>query len=347
MNVCVLVPAYNEQAMLDRTLAAAVREVGRENVFLANDASTDITARIGAYWTGEARTYTAPANQGKSRTLKAAIDHFELTSRYDAIFILDADTYLCEGHIARLLPELEAGVAFVVGRIESSYEANFWVRYRAFVMWKYNVIIRTPQAILGIVNVLPGSSVLLSSRAVEAVDWERASRLILDDFSMLCDVQYEGIGKIRYVHDSPAARIDEPKSWAAYKRQTWGRWWPGIWQTMRDRRMLRRTDWFSLANNVQIGEWLFTCFWPVIVLVWCLTFLGTLWAWALPAMVLWGLVQIAFFGALYVARTGRVSTLYLLPAFLVVAQVESVLFAASYVKSAGVGGGAWQSPERR
>jgi len=343
--VCVLVPAYNEESVLDRTLAAAVREVGRENVFVANDASTDITERIARFWAGG--VYTAHHNQGKSKTLKGAIDHFGLSERYEGVFILDADTWLAPGHIAALEPLLAEGVAFVVGRIESEYQRNFWVKYRAYVMWQYNAFIRTPQSVLKIINVLPGSSVLLSSAAVRAVDWERAARLILDDFSMLCDVQYEGIGAIRYVHSSPPARIDEPKSWAAYKRQTWGRWWPGIWQTVADRRMFRKTDWFSLSNNAQLLGWVASGLGPLLALAWCLWFLGSWWFWAVPVYFLGGIVQAGLLGSIYVARTGRLSTIPLLPAFLAVAYVESVMFALSFFKAGRVGGGTWISPERR
>jgi cellulose synthase/poly-beta-1,6-N-acetylglucosamine synthase-like glycosyltransferase len=156
-------------------------------------------------------------------------------------------------------------VAFVIGRIESQEVfLNFWAAYRGFVMWLYNAIIRTPQNVLNVINVLPGSSVLLSSETVKRIDWQRASTLVLDDFSMLCDVWYGGLGKVKYLHDTPPARTAEPLTFGSYFKQTYGRWWPGIWQTMRDRRMFLKTDWFSVTNNLQILNWVWTALapWP-------------------------------------------------------------------------------------
>ncbi len=346
-RAAILVPAYNEEDVLDRTLAAAAREVGAENVYVANDASTDATAAIGEYWcTGN--VYTAPGNAGKSKGLKATIDYFRLTERYDGIFILDADTWLSPGHLAAVEKELTPGTAFVVGRIESDLrDPTFWTRYRGFVMFLYNSIIRTPQNALNIINVLPGSSVLLSSEAVEAVDWERASRLVLDDFSMLCDVKYKGLGKVKYLHDTPPALISEPLTWKAYKKQTYGRWWPGIWQTMRDRRMWWRTDAWSLANNAQILSWVWSAISPLVGLVVLWLLWGTLAVWLVPASLAWNLGQTYVFAILYALRRGRPMTLLLTPLFLAVAYWESVLFTVGWYKSRRLEeGGRWESPER-
>jgi biofilm PGA synthesis N-glycosyltransferase PgaC len=346
-RTAILVPAYNEEDVLDRTLAAAVREAGAENVYVANDASADATARIGEYWCS-GNVYTAPENAGKSKGLKAAIDRFRLTERYEGIFILDSDTWLAPGHLAAVEKELTPGTAFVVGRIESDLrEKTFWTRYRGFVMFFYNSIIRTPQNALNIINVLPGSSVLLSSKAVEAVNWDIASQLVLDDFSMLCDVRYGRVGETKYVHDTPAALISEPLTWNAYKKQTYGRWWPGIWQTMRVRRMWRRTDMWSVANNVQVLSWVWSAITPLVGLVALWLFWGTLAVWLAPTVLAWNLGQTYFFAILYAWRRGRPLTLVLAPLFLAVAYWESVLFTAGWYKSLRLEeGGRWESPMR-
>lgn len=346
-RIAILVPAYNEEEVLDRTLAAAVREVGAENVYVADDCSKDLTAHIGNFWTVD-NVYTAPVNQGKSRTLKGTIDHFDLAARYEGVFILDADTWLSPGHIAALEPELSPGVAFVIGRIESECVfLNFWTAYRAFVMWLYNAIIRTPQNALNVVNVLPGSSVLLNSRTVERVDWRRASTLVLDDFSMLCDVWYEGLGEIKYLHEAPPALIAEPLTFRAYLKQTYGRWWPGIWQTMRDRKMFLKTDWFSITNNLQMLNWVWSAVAPVILLLVYLLLNGTVWVWLVPLIFFWQVAQMYVFAVLYAYRKNRISALVLLPAFVAVAYLEAVLFTLGYFKSFRLeSGGRWESPAR-
>jgi hypothetical protein len=94
-------------------------------VYVTDDCSKDLTAHIGRFWTGSeanSNVYTAPENRGKSRTLKATINHFALTERYGSIFILDADTWLAPGHVAAVEREMKPDMAFVVGRIESRLE---------------------------------------------------------------------------------------------------------------------------------------------------------------------------------------------------------------------------------
>ena len=346
-RVAILVPAFNEEPVLDRTLAAAAREVGPENVYVADDCSSDLTAHIGRFWT-EDNVYTAPVNAGKSRALKQTIDHFRLTARYDGIFLLDADTWLSPGHVDALKDHLTPDVAFVVGRIESDVEGwNFWVYYRAFMMWAYNAFIRTPQNVLNVINVLPGNSTLLSSRAVENIDWERASRLILDDFSMLCDVWYGKLGKIVYIHDTPPAKQIEPLTFRAYRKQTYGRWWPGIWQTMRDRQMFTRTDWFSVTNNLQMLSWIWCAFSPVILILAYYLLQGTVAVWLVPLTIAYRLGETYVLAGLYAWRKVRVSALVLAPLFLAVAYLESVLFTLSYFGSFRLEqGGRWESPAR-
>lgn len=348
LRIAVLVPAYNEEDVLDRTLAAAVREAGSENVYLANDASPDATSRIGEYWC-PGNVYTAPINAGKSKALKATIESFRLAERYDGIFILDADTWLSPGHLAAVGKALTPGTAFVIGRIESdlSHEKTFWTRYRAFVMFLYNGIIRTPQNALNVINVLPGSSCLLSSDAIRAVDWERAAKLVLDDFSMLCDIRYGRLGKVKYLHDVPPAFIAEPLTWKAYKKQTYGRWWPGIWQTMRDRGIWWRTDWWSLTNNVQVLTWVWSAVSPFVTLAALWLLWGTLAVWLIVAALIWNLGQMYLFAVLYAWRRRRPLALVLAPAFMVVAYWESVLFTTGWYNSRRLEeGGRWESPGR-
>lgn len=342
-----LVPAYNEEAVLNWTLSAATREAGAENVYIADDCSKDSTAHIGAFWTN-GNVYTARENQGKALTLKATIDHFALTTRYESIFILDADTWLSPGHLSALEPHLMSDMAFVVGRIESQQEPwNFWAAYRGFVMWLYNAIIRTPQNALNVINVLPGSSVLISSETVSRIDWQRAASLVLDDFSMLCDVWHAGLGKIRYVHDTPSALVAEPLTFRAYLKQTYGRWWPGIWQTIRKRKMFFKTDWFSITNNIQMLNWVWSAVSPVLLIPACVVWSDMNWVWFILMMFAGHMAQMYIFAGIYAYQKRRPWALALLPAFMGMAYLESVLFTLAYFKSHRLKeSGRWESPAR-
>jgi len=65
------------------------------------------------------------------------------------------------------------------------------------------------------------------------------------------------------------------------------------------------------------------------------------------AVVGWQVAKMYVLAGLYVYHKGRSSILVLLPAFMAVAYLESVLFAFGYFKSRKVGrGGRWESPAR-
>jgi cellulose synthase/poly-beta-1,6-N-acetylglucosamine synthase-like glycosyltransferase len=350
-EICVLTPAHNEYDVLDEALASARREVGRKHVYLVDDASTDNTSKIGWYWAGRDHTLTLPTNSGKARAFEAAIKHFDLTNRYRAIFFMDSDTVLGPGHVEAVLQALDAKPqhAFAVGKIESRYvdPKTFWVRYRAYVMWLYNSTIRLPQNTLGVINVLPGSSVLIRSSVVASIDWNRTAGFALDDYHTLVQILLQKLGKGVYAPSSPPALIREPLTTTAYLKQT-RRWWFGIGEIHRREGLWTKFRPWFLFNNAHILSWIWAAISPVLILI-TLLFLHDIW-WAFDIAtvgVLWALAEATILCTIYTLRTGRVSALILLPAFLVVVYLESCFFCLCFFGAVKAKrGGTWASPPR-
>lgn len=348
MNCAILCPAHNEADVLDEALASAVREVGRENVYVVDDASTDNTSSIASYWAGH--VLTLGTNSGKARALGEALRHYNLSSRYDGVFFQDADTTLSPGHVRAVADAVHSkNAAFGVGKIESRYvkPRTFWVRYRAYVMWLYNWTIRLPQNTLGVINVLPGSSVLLTSEATQKIDWSATAQYALDDYHTLVQIKLKKLGGAVYNPAAPPAFIREPLTIDAYLKQT-RRWWYGIGEIHRAEKLWTKTSPWMLFNNAHILSWLWTAIAPLAILITLLFFHDVYWAAGAAAVgALWALAEATILCTIYSLHTGRFSALVLLPAFLVVMYGESVFFCLCFfgvIKARR--GGKWVSPPR-
>ncbi len=95
LSIAVIVPAYNEETMLGRTLAslAAAPWQPRPEVLVVADNCSDATAAVarGAGVTVVERV--DPANRGKSHALEFALDHLrQRPSPPDVVAVVDADT---------------------------------------------------------------------------------------------------------------------------------------------------------------------------------------------------------------------------------------------------------------
>jgi hypothetical protein len=111
--------------------------------------------------------------------------------------------------------------------------------------------------------------------------------------------------------------------------------------------MFTKTDWFSVTNNLQVLSWVWTALEPVTLLLLYWLLKGTVAVYLLLTVVAWHLGQMYVLGGLYAYRKKRPRTLLLLPAFVAVALLESVLFTLGFVKSfTAQQGGRWESPAR-
>lgn len=97
MRIAVIIPAHNEQEVIESTIDALWRaKVQPADVYVVDDASSDKTSAIAAACGVQLLTLTT--NLGKSGALNAVIQHFKLCENYDYIAFLDADTKVREDY---------------------------------------------------------------------------------------------------------------------------------------------------------------------------------------------------------------------------------------------------------
>src|SRR4051812_34742335 len=97
MNLCIVIPAYNEEIGIGKTILSCYRAgMSPVDVYVLDDGSKDRTAKEATYL--KCNVLSLP-NVGKEKCIKNGIAHYKLFDRYEYITILDADSYLDEDYV--------------------------------------------------------------------------------------------------------------------------------------------------------------------------------------------------------------------------------------------------------
>src|ERR1700735_3816721 len=119
INIAVVVPAYNEQAVIGQTIESLLA-AGRlpQNIFVINDCSTDNTVEeIARYGVNALHN---PRNLGKAESLNNVIRELYLLSRFTHISFLDADTCVAKDYFRVISDRLKEDLEWCEKRNKSS-----------------------------------------------------------------------------------------------------------------------------------------------------------------------------------------------------------------------------------
>jgi len=160
-RVAVLIPAYNEEKVIERTVKAALNsDYPNLRVIVIDDGSKDRTLEVAhrAFAKEEAAgrvLILAKANSGKAEALNYGIEHL----RDAEIFVgIDADTVIAHDAIARLVRHfINPKVAAVAGNAKVGNRVNLWTRWQALEYITSQNFERRALNTLGAVSVVPGA----------------------------------------------------------------------------------------------------------------------------------------------------------------------------------------------
>ena len=160
-KVAVLIPAYNEEKVIERTVRAALNSnYPNLRVIVIDDGSKDRTLEVAraAFREEEARgkvLILSKPNAGKAEALNYGIQHIQ-----DAeIFVgIDADTIIANDAIARLAPHfINPKVGAIAGNAKVGNRVNLWTRWQALEYITSQNFERRALDVLGAVSVVPGA----------------------------------------------------------------------------------------------------------------------------------------------------------------------------------------------
>ena len=159
-RIAVLVPAYNEETVIVRTVRSVLRsDYAHLRVIVIDDGSTDTTYEVmrEAYRDeiaeGRVTVLTKP-NAGKAEALNYALDHLD-----EAVYVgIDADTVIAPDAISRLVCHFaDERVGAVAGNAKVGNRVNLWTRWQALEYITSQNFERRALDLFNVVTVVPGA----------------------------------------------------------------------------------------------------------------------------------------------------------------------------------------------
>jgi peptidoglycan-N-acetylglucosamine deacetylase len=160
-KVAVLIPAYNEEKVIERTVRAALNSnYPNLRVIVIDDGSRDRTLEVtrAAFAREEAAgkvLILTKTNAGKAEALNYGIEHIEGAELFVGI---DADTIIASDAISRLAPHfINPKVGAIAGNAKVGNRVNLWTRWQALEYITSQNFERRALDVLGAVSVVPGA----------------------------------------------------------------------------------------------------------------------------------------------------------------------------------------------
>jgi peptidoglycan-N-acetylglucosamine deacetylase len=159
-RVAVLIPSYNEEKVIVRTIRSVLNsDYPNLHVIVIDDGSKDRTAEVAreAYAeeikAGRVQVLVKP-NGGKAAALNYALDRIE-----EEIYVgIDADTVIAADAISKLIPHFEdAEIGAVAGNAKVGNRVNLWTRWQALEYITSQNFERRALDLFHIVMVVPGA----------------------------------------------------------------------------------------------------------------------------------------------------------------------------------------------
>ena len=235
-RVAVLVPAYNEEKVIVRTIRSVLNsDYESLRVIVIDDGSKDRTFEVAreAYAKdiaeGRVQVLTKP-NGGKAAALNYALDRID-----EEFYVgIDADTVIAMDAISKLIPHFEdPAVGAVAGNAKVGNRVNLWTRWQALEYITSQNFERRALDLFNVVTVVPGAIGAWRTAGVKAAGGYPINTVAEDaDLTMnLLEQKY----KVVY-EDRALAFTEAPVDMRGLMRQRF-RWSFGILQAVWKHRM--------------------------------------------------------------------------------------------------------------
>ncbi|MGH3973651.1 MAG: glycosyltransferase, partial [Pseudonocardiaceae bacterium] len=237
-DVAVLIPAHNEELVIEDSIAAIAALVPRGNIHVVSDGSTDRTAELARE--AGVNVIETHTNVGKAGALEEAIDRFGLVERFPIVLLLDADTAIDPGYFDAALPHFDdPAVVAVAGAVRTHWhERGLSLIGKALVCHRQRIYAITQRLLkfgqtwqyTNATHIVPGFASMYRTAVLPRIEMNPPG-LVIEDFNMTFEIYQQRLGKVAFTLDAVAVTQD-PDNLRDYLRQT-KRWMLGLWQTVR------------------------------------------------------------------------------------------------------------------
>ncbi len=170
-RVAVLIPAYNEETVIVRTIRSVLNSDYRNlHVIVVDDGSSDRTAEV------TAAAYAQEIKAGRVQVLtkenagKAAALNYALERTHEEIYVgIDADTVVAPDAISKLVQHFEdPRIGAMAGNAKVGNRVNLWTRWQALEYITSQNFERRALDLFHVVTVVPGAIGAWRTAAVKA-----------------------------------------------------------------------------------------------------------------------------------------------------------------------------------
>ena len=159
-RVAVLIPAYNEEAVIVRTIRSVLNSDYKNlHVIVVDDGSQDRTAELAAAaYAGEIAAgrlqVLTKHNAGKAAALNYALDRMD-----EEIYVgIDADTLIAADAISKLIPHFQdPAIGAIAGNAKVGNRVNLWTRWQALEYITSQNFERRALDLFHVITVVPGA----------------------------------------------------------------------------------------------------------------------------------------------------------------------------------------------
>ncbi|WP_041592680.1 glycosyltransferase [Terriglobus roseus] len=231
-RVAVLIPAYNEEKVIVRTIRSVMMSTYKNlHIIVIDDGSKDRTAEIAreAYPEDIASgrlTVLKKENGGKAEALNYALQGYV----HEEIYVgIDADTVIAHDAIARLVPHFaNPQIGAVAGNAKVGNRVNLWTRWQALEYITSQNFERRAMDLFDVVVVVPGAIGAWRTEAVHKGGGYH-SNTVAEDADLTMILLEQGLSVI--YEDQALAFTEAPINMDGLMRQRF-RWSFGIMQAV-------------------------------------------------------------------------------------------------------------------
>jgi len=257
-KISIIIPAYNEETVIAQSIKSLLNQsYPNKEIIVVDDGSKDKTYKIANQFTiyPEVKVLTKP-NEGKAKAINYGINH----SSGELIMVVDADSKL-EKNAIQLMANYfnDPQIAAVAGSVYVVNQVNLWTKLQALEYIEGLNMVRNGQALLKLVNIIPGPIGMFRKNALYEVGLYDN-----DTFAEDCDVTLKLITKgYKIDFESEAiAYTEAPESLLDLIKQRY-RWTRGILQAIKKHKNLLWNLKINPSASLTMWYMLFEAiFWP-------------------------------------------------------------------------------------
>jgi biofilm PGA synthesis N-glycosyltransferase PgaC len=246
--ISIIVPAYNEEENIKRTLDSIIdSDYPAKEIIVVDDGSTDLTYAIASQFM---QTYSKKCKisivRKKNGGKVSAINYGLRFAVGEIIIVIDADSIIQRNTLKETAKEFQRpNVIAVAGKVKVLNPTNFLTRCTALELVLGANLLRPAFSLLGIVMVVPGAlGGFTKKRIMQYGLYDKDT--IAEDFDITVKLA-KGDGKI--VGISSISYTQAPTTLKAFYKQR-SRWYRGIFQTLLKHNNAMTNARYGMLNRV-------------------------------------------------------------------------------------------------